>query len=171
VVGVERRFEVVGRVAFPEILEDVLGDSGVDRRLRRMVKRFLNEKLPDETILAFYIDEDNGKAYVLLDEPHPSTDYFHYVKIKDLDNVDGEVMSMEVEGSLFLYDSDILKDPVVNNEVKEKVKRYIDTTEDVILAFYVVNSDRKVYVLIDFPDERQYHHTIELVDLDEILDP
>jgi hypothetical protein len=166
---VERRFEVTGRAEFPEMIDSVLGDPGIDRRLRRKVRRFLNEKLPDETVLAFYIDEDNGKAYMLLDEPHPSTDYFHYIKLKDLDNVDGEVMSMEAEGSLFLYDSDILKDPVVNNEVKEKVKRYIDTTEDVILAFYVKNLDRKVYVLIDFPDERQYHHTIEFVDLDEIL--
>jgi hypothetical protein len=166
------RIEVRGSIAFPEVIDSVLGDPGIDRGLRRKVKRFLNEKLPDETVLAFYIDEDSRKAYVLLDEPHPSTYYYHYVKLKDLDDVDGrEVASMEIEGSLYLSDSDILKDPVVDNEVKEKVKRYIDITEDVILAFYVVNSDRKVYVLLDFEDtEHRDHHTIELVDLDKLLD-
>jgi len=164
------RFEVVGRVAFPEILEDVLGDSGIDRRLRRKIKRFLNERLPDETILAFFIDEDNKKAYVLLDEPHPGTDYYHYIKLKDLDD-EREVKSMEVEGRLYLNDADVLNDPSIVNEVKEKVKRYIDTTEDAILAFYVNNFDKKVYVLLDFADDRRYHHNVELVDLDEILDP
>jgi hypothetical protein len=165
--------EVRGSIAFPEIVESVLGDPGVDRRLRRKVKGFLNERLPDETILAFYIDEDNGKAYVLLDEPHPNTFYYHYVKLKDLDDVDErEIASVEVEGSLYLSDSDILNDPVVDNEIKEKVRRYMDGTEDVILAFYVLNSDKKVYVLLDFEDtERRNHHTVELVDLDEILDP
>jgi hypothetical protein len=164
----DRRFEVTGRVAFPEVIEDVLGDPSIDRRLRRKVRRFLNEKLPDETILAFYIDEDNKKAYVLLDEPHLSTDYFHYVKLKDLDGE--EVVDMEVEGRLYLNDTDILKNTTIDNEVKEKVKRYIDTTEDVILAFYVLNSDKKVCVLLNFADDRHYHHTVELVDLDKLLD-
>jgi hypothetical protein len=170
---VEKRFEVRGVIVFPEIIEDVLGDTVIDRKLRRKVKKFLNERLPDETVFAFFIDEDNGKVYVLLDEPHPNTFYYHYVKLKDLDDVDGkEVASMEVEGSLYLSDSDILNDPVVDNEIKEKVRRYMDGTEDVILAFYVLNSDKKVYVLLDFEDtERHHHHTIELVDLDEILDP
>jgi len=167
---VEKRIEVRGSIAFPDI-EDVTEDVGIDKRLRRKVKRFLNEKLPDEIPLAFFIDEDSMKAYVLLDEPHPIANY-HDIKLKDLDDVDGkEVASMEVEGKLYLNYSDILRDTTVDNEVKEKVRRYIDTTEDVILAFYVNNLDKKVYVLIDFPDESRYHHTLELVDLDEILDP
>jgi hypothetical protein len=61
----------------------------------------------------------------------------------------------------------------VDEKIKEKVQRYMDqAVEDVILAFYIID-DEKVYALINsssIPNNVLFH-TIELVDIDDILNP
>jgi hypothetical protein len=141
-------------------IEDIIKDPYWGRDTRKKLKRFVNEMLPDETILALYLVRNN--VLVVVDEPDIPL-HQHKVKLVDLDNFE-EKGSFEATGELYRDYSDLMKSTRVSEEIKDKVSKYMaQVKEDVVLAFYVHKFEKKAYVLL------ASECSVKLFDVDELL--
>jgi hypothetical protein len=166
--------EVWGLLVFPEAVWDILGDRLVDQRVKGRVWRFaeLLEGVPGAAVLAFYLDVPAGRVHALLDEPVPGTG-LHRVRLLELLDADArEVGAIVVEGRLYISDGDLLSDPTVGREAREKVERYARVAyarRETALAFYADPASGRVDVLLDVPSRRGFKHEITLASLDSLL--